>query len=515
MNRYNNHFSQEISIFHGIPAPETGILVGYAALIDALHLPIPIPQVLSLISLKHRQYEQAPWQVFTIRHQPLDTLYNHLVFALKYEGIDLLFFKKLFQQIGPKAVEKLINNEPKGVYCRKIWFLYEWLLRTQLDIPNLQEGNYVLLVNEHQQYAWQYSFNSQRHRIKNNLPGMVDFCPLIRRTPALEQAIQADWSGQINKMMKQVHSDIWLRTSAFLLLKDSKASFSIEGENPVHSRAVRWGKAIGQAGKHELHEGELLRLQQIVIGDSRFIKMGYRTEGGFVGEHDRSTGDPIPEHISARPQDVEVLMRGLLIMATTLRHTGHHPVLAAAAIAFGFVFIHPFVDGNGRLHRYLVHHILAQMGFTPPGLIFPISAAILDRIDTYRQVLESYSKPLLDFIKWEKTSSNNVEVLNDTIDYYRYFDATAQAEFLFACVADTVQRVIPEEVQYLEHYKIFKEWLDNHFNMPDKMVSLLTRFLEQKNGVLSKRARNQEFAMLTNEEVNQIEQAFASSFKRD
>ena len=83
-----------------------------------------------------------------------------------------------------------------------------------------------------------------------------------------------------------MHRDILLRTSAFLLLKDSKASFSIEGETPSHLRASRWGKVIGQAGTKELSIQELDRLQKIVIENNRFVKMGLRTEGGFVGEHD-------------------------------------------------------------------------------------------------------------------------------------------------------------------------------------------------------------------------------------
>jgi Fic family protein len=62
---------------------------------------------------------------------------------------------------------------------------------------------------------------------------------------------------------------------------------------------------------------------------------------------------------------------------------------AAAAIAFGFVFIHPFVDGNGRLHRYIIHHVLAKKEFTKQGVIFPVSASILDHINDYKTVLES------------------------------------------------------------------------------------------------------------------------------
>jgi Fic family protein len=298
------------------------------------------------------------------------------------------------------------------------------------------------------------------------------------------------------------------------LLKDSKASFKIEGENPTQNRAVRWGRAIGQAGSISLSKEELLRLQQIVIENSRFIKMGYRTEGGFIGEHDRSTGEPIPEHISARWQDVEILMAGLLAAAQQMVDNKFHPVLTAVKIAFGFVFIHPFEDGNGRLHRYLIHHLLSSMKFTPKGIIFPVSAAILERIDDYRKVLESYSHPLLDLIQWEKTSDNNVEVLNETIDYYRYFDATALSEFLFECVDYTINKIIPDEVAYLQNYDAMKSWLDDRFQMPDKTVALLIRFLEQNNGTISKRARDKEFAQLTEDEAKEIEENYKVFFEK-
>src|ERR1017187_1475408 len=71
--------------------------------------------------------------------------------------------------------------------------------------------------------------------------------------------------------------------AAFLLLKDSKASYAIEGERPAYNRAERWGRAIGQAGQQKLTPQELMRLQEIVIGDKRFTKMGWRKEGGFIG----------------------------------------------------------------------------------------------------------------------------------------------------------------------------------------------------------------------------------------
>jgi Fic family protein len=297
-----------------------------------------------------------------------------------------------------------------------------------------------------------------------------------------------------------------------LLLKDSKASFTIEGENPGNNRAMRWGKAIGQAGQKVLSIAELIRLQQIVIENSRFTAMGLRKKGGFVGAHDRATGEPIPDHISAKEEDVEQLLKGLIATNDALQDPTYDAVIASATIAFGFVFMHPFVDVNGRLHRYIIHHILAKKEFTQQGVIFPVSSSILDHIDAYKTVLEWYSHPLLDHIAWKETEDHNVEVTNDTIDLYRYFDATKQAEFLYDCVQDTLERVIPEEVTYLQNYDDFKKYIDNHFEMPDNMVAILVRFLEQNDGVLSKRAFKKEFSALKEQEIKDIETNYKNIF---
>ena len=239
----NKCFSFEISIFHGIQAPEEGLLVGYGAIIEAYKLAVPIPNMLALISTKNRKYRTNQWQVFTPRHEPKDTLYDQLVFALKYEGVNLLFFKKLFEQIQEEEITRLVQIEPQGQYSRRIWFLYEWLMKKRLTIPDLDKGNFVMLINEELQYASTLAINSTRHRIKNNIAGTVDFCPLINKTEKIERYIAKNTIENINTAIKGIHKDVLLRTSSFLLLKDSKASFSIEGENPTQNRALRWGKA--------------------------------------------------------------------------------------------------------------------------------------------------------------------------------------------------------------------------------------------------------------------------------
>jgi hypothetical protein len=499
-------------IVNGRKAPEEGLLVGYGALITHYKLAVPYPQILSLISDNKKNYEKDDWRVFRERYAFDDELYKHLVFALKYEGIDLLVFKKLFECIGSTTVTETLQIEPTGQYSRKIWFLYEWLMNEKLDIPDLAIKKAVPLIDEKLQYAIQ-GVSSPRHKIINNLPGTRNFCPLIRKTEKIEKYIQSDIRKQKNNYLNRVSKDLLQRASAYLLLKDSKASFTIEGEKPRSNRAARWGKAIGQAGINELDVNELNRLQQIVIENARFTTMGIREQQGFVGDRDEVSQEPIPDHISARFEDLSELMEGWTTTKKLLMEKEMDPVLVAAEIAFGFVFIHPYVDGNGRLHRYIIHHALARMNYTQQGMIFPVSASILDHKKDYQEILGHFSHPILEHINWKPASDNNVEVLNETIDYYRYFDATVQAEFLYDCVQDTIENIIPNEVNYLERYEEFKRYIDDVYEMPDKELSLLVSFLRQGQGVLSKRAITKEFTILEVKEIKDIESKYKEIFE--
>jgi len=188
-------------------------------------------------------------------------------------------------------------------------------------------------------------------------------------------------------------------------------------------------------------------------------------------------------------------------------------VATAAAVAFGFVYMHPFEDGNGRLHRWLMHHVLARAGFNPPGLVFPVSAAILRRVEDYRRVLQSYSRPLLNLIEWRPTPAGNVEVLNETVDFYRYFDATRHAEFLYECVDQTVQHDLVDEVRFLRAYDAFVSRVGTLVDMPHGKMELLWQFLHQNQGKLSTRARTGEFAPLTDVEVGQVEQFYERAWQ--
>ncbi|MBA6154666.1 Fic family protein [Gelidibacter maritimus] len=511
----NNYFSQQVTVFHSRNTPEAGTLAGYALLIEFLQQETnkvaPLPNRLAIVTNKHQRYNTEQWQVFTTRHQPNADIISHIIFALKYEGVDLFILKQVFLNLSEDTIKEYILSEPTGQYARRIWFLYEWLFEKKIDVPDLKIGSYVEVINPKLQYPGP-TINSTRHRVKNNLPGTREFCPMIQRTDKIEAYQEKDFSNKMLFDLKGKDRDLIRRTAAFLLLKDSKASFAIEGEKPENLRARNWGKAIGQAGKKELTLQELERLQHIVIGQNKLKQMGLRTEEGFIGEHDRETFAPIPDHISARTKDLPSLINGLLETNKMLNNSQYDPVLMATSIAFGFVFIHPFSDGNGRLHRYLMHHILIRKNYTSRDMIFPLSAAILNNISRYQEMLEAFSEPRLAWIDWVPTTDYNVEILNETIDLYRYADLTLQAEFLYACVEETIEEIIPNEIKFLEQHDHMVEFINRVVTLPDSNIDLLIKFLIQNNGKLSQAKKAKFFDEVPQAIITEIEKEFAELF---
>jgi hypothetical protein len=505
-----NRFLGPVVLFHELRLPEPATPAGYSALIDAYGLEVPLPRRMFATGAHHRIIDRDGWRIMTPRHAPAPTLESHLTFALKYEGLDLAVLKRLFLITGPHPIEQLVRAQPTGSYARRVWFLYEWLTGSRLDLPDAEAGRYAEVLDSTLQWG-SGGETAPRYRLKNNLPGTPSFCPLVFRTEALDAFAALDLPRRAKDVVADVPRDLLARTATFLLLKDSRSSYAIEGERPPQDRIQRWGRAIGEAGRQPLDREEFLRLQRIVIGDQRFVRLGLREEGGFVGDHDRETRTPLPDHVSARPEDLSDLIDGVIAFDRGAAQ-GMDAVIAAAILAFGFVYIHPFEDGNGRIHRYLIHHVLAERGFNPPGIVFSISAAILERIDRYREVLESYSSRLLPLINWEATATFNVRVLNDTADFYRFFDATPHAEFLYECVRQTIEHDLPYEADFLRRHDEFRGRIETMIDMPERTIDLLFRFLRQNGGRLSNRAREREFSALATEEVNQIESIYAETF---
>lgn len=502
-----------ITVFQEKTVPDGTRLAGWAALVHALAIPGPVrrPSCVSEQHVRGSHREEGAWAVFDKRYWPGDDFADHLSFALRHEDIDLLILKRIFEAVPHAEIEAIVRAAPTGIPARRAWYLYETLTGRTLDVEDAPHAAAIDVLDPKAYFTGKPRL-SKRHRVRDNLLGTARFCPIIRRTKALTEFLALDLAAKARETVGRIGAHLVARAASFMLLADSWASFEIEGERPPRNRLERWGRAVLQAGKNRLTLDEIIRLQRVLIEDTRFVRAGLRPDGVFLGERDHH-GDPLPEFIGARPGDLDNLMGGLLEANDRMRDDGIDPVLKAAATAFGFVYVHPFQDGNGRMHRCLIHHVLAERKFTPPGVVFPVSSVMLDRIDDYRATLQAHSGPLMPFIEWRPTPERNVEVLNQTDDLYRYFDCTEEAEFLYACVARTVKHDLPREIDYLRRHDEATRRIMDAVEMPDRVAENLVMLIRQNNGTLSKKRRESEFKKLREEEVTLIEGIVHEAFE--
>jgi hypothetical protein len=186
---------------------------------------------------------------------------------------------------------------------------------------------------------------------------------------------------------------------------------------------------------------------------------------------------------------------------------GVHPVVHAAAIAYGFVFLHPFEDGNGRIHRFLIHNILARRGFTSEGIMFPVSTSMLRNPGEYESSLEAFSRPFMSLVEYALDEEGRMTVKNDTGRWYAYIDMTAQVEALFRFIKHTIETELVEELSFLASYDETKRAIQKIVDIPDRQIDLFIRFCLQNNGRLSERKRSSHFDFLSDEEVAGMKKA--------
>jgi hypothetical protein len=488
-------------------------LAGAAALVHefAIAAPVRRPGCVADQHVGGSRRQEGGWTIFDKRYWPGDDFAGHLEFFLKHEDADFVILRRVLEAVPQAEIEALVRAAPAALHVRRAWFLYEAFTGRTLDVEDAPVVAAADLLDPKAYFTGKARL-SKRHRVRDNLLGAGRYCPIIRRTETLERYLALDLAARARDTVGRTGAYLVARAASFLLLADSRASFQIEGERPPRNRLERWGRAVLQAGRNKLTLDEIVRLHGVLIEDPRFVHRGIRPDGVFLGERDHF-GDPLPEFIGARAQDLADLMAGMLEANDRMRDDGLDPVLQAAATAFGFVYVHPLQDGNGRLHRCLIHHVLAERRFTPTGMVFPVSSVMLDRIDDYRKTLQAHSGPLMPFIEWRPTPDRNVEVLNDTADLYRYFDCTDAAEFLYACVQRTVEEDLPREIDYLRRHDQAIQRIMEAVEMPDRLAENLVMFIRQNKGKLSKNRREGEFSKLRDEEVQAIERIVADAFE--
>jgi Fic family protein len=478
-------------------------------------LAVPPPDVESHISPGARRTEiqgHHAVELYTKRYAPADdSAVSHLTFALRHEPIDLRIVVGALKAMRASELEAWVRREPTGAYSRRAWFLYETFTGRTLDLPSASRGNYVEALNPKRHFVTDRR-DSPRQRVIDNLPGGPGMCVIVRRTKRLTAHPPGRLHEEASALTARYDEAILERAINFLYTKETRSSFAIEGETPSADRTERFVAALKRSPTFDASsKAELLRLQGLIV-DPRYAAQDWRSFQNFVGETVGHHREDV-HLIAPKPEDVPDLMEAW--MAMTHRLVGSpaiDAIVAAAVVSFAFVFVHPFEDGNGRIHRFLIHHVLAKRGFGPRGLIFPVSAAILRDRRSYDEALETFSKPLFDYVQWRFTSDQEIVVLNHTADLYRYFDATRLAEYLHDRVADTIHVDLLQELDFVLTYDRALAGVRDVVDMPDRRASLFVRLCLQNDGQLSRTKRGL-FSELRDEEVSRMEAAVQGAMK--
>lgn len=109
------------------------------------------------------------------------------------------------------------------------------------------------------------------------------------------------------------------------------------------------------ANKKDITVSDILAIHKRVMGHVDPLTAGtFRKSQVFVGEHSPPAAS-----------DVEVLMEEFVTLLQSPRVKNMHPIHIAALAHYKLVFIHPFLDGNGRTARLLMNLLFIRCGYPP------------------------------------------------------------------------------------------------------------------------------------------------------
>lgn len=431
-------------------------------------------------------------------YRPDANLAGHLSFALKYEGVHLEFLARLFASLSKDDIEAWVNREPSGQYARRAGFFYEWLTGQQLDFPGVSVGNYVSALPEDEYLTRSEPLKVARWRVRNNLPGTSHYCPIVRRTPKLKEYEGYDCLAKLNELEAEFGTDILARSAVWLTIKESRASFLIEREESQTDRVKRFAsvmeRRLGEAGD-PLSAEFLAAIQSEILGD-RALRAGARRSPVFVGE----TGltEEIVHYVAPHWEQLTTMLDGLREFATTT--TNQSPLIRAAVLSFGFVFIHPMADGNGRISRFLVNDTLRRDGAAPAPYLLPISATITRTVANraaYDRALEHYSRPLMQrygdacsFGPWVECEDGvktnfRFSAYTEAQFSWAFPDLTAQSEYLADVIRETIESEMRQEAGFLFELRQTRARVKEVIEAPDVEIDRLIRSIKENRGTIS------------------------------
>ena len=491
--------------------------VGYTFLNKYYNLLLPklsveVYQDASFDSEKIVKYGASKRLVLPKSRKNLSTPYDNMVAAIKHQGIRLHFFAVIFKVVDENELTAFIASKPMAQHTRVIWYLYEWLTGNTLNLPALNSGNYVQLFDPKYYFTLSDGVRDKRTRVINNAIGTRDFCPTIRKTPEILTLAKTDVYKtayeEVQKLGKSISADIIGRSVNYLYTKETRSSTEIENERPDKKRMQRFLNAIKNAGLFELSKDKLIDIQNQIVADS-VRASDYRECEIYVGSTIQkfSIVDEDVHYVGAKAEHIESLMDGLFKTHDNLMLDGEVPSLIHASIvSFAEVYIHPFDDGNGRIHRYLIHDVMKQRE-PDHKFIIPISAAILKNTERYDEVLETISKPIMAMLDWELDAENgNRMVINNDIEFmYRFPDYTEHVKFVYEMMNSAISSDLIEEICLLLVFDVIKTSINRAADVPNMKLDTLVSIIISGGGAVSNKKRGLFLKYLSEEGLAEVE----------
>eukprot|EP01124_Arcella_intermedia_P002453 TRINITY_DN11335_c0_g1_i1.p1 TRINITY_DN11335_c0_g1~~TRINITY_DN11335_c0_g1_i1.p1 ORF type:complete len:458 (-),score=109.77 TRINITY_DN11335_c0_g1_i1:24-1397(-) len=418
--------------------------VGYLALIQHFSLLCAHHSRFSLLSPEpspSNSYSSGiDWYLIpkdTIKGNPEDPLWN-LFWAAENEGINLCILEALFKESSfPLDLFQKMIDRREGAHCR-LWFVYEFLSGKRLEIEDLNKSDCdcdCVPLLDPKVYKTSTGTVVPRQGILNNLLGNRHFCPLIRQTS--EKSTQTVSYNILNKYIGDLHPSLFLTADTLLMEEDITSSWDIEQETITYAHREVLVKLF-----EKYMEGEALTKEMLLELASKITESdvtGYR-------EHQNCVGDTLfgISYLPPSPDQVPILMDALLeVTQNLLKDEQVEALTIASIVSYGFYLIHPFSDGNGIIHRFLIHYVLKQRQFYTLDLIVPLCRAILESRSRYFSILNAIDiTPLLSYQVSLDTREVTVTTQN-TGRLYQFVDMTDWELF--------VQYVL--DVAIISHFK--------------------------------------------------------------
>jgi hypothetical protein len=445
---------------------------------------------------------------------------EHVLFALKHEGTRLAILHEALKLVPADELVRALTAQRLGAYLRRAAFIWEKANGQPLPLPwDSTGGNYVDFFEPGTYYTGPLWERSRKYRVNFNGIGPYEFCPVVGRNAALEQRGQAVLERLRTWVSDPQNQGVLDRVMNWAYLSETRDSYAIENETPAPDKERAFLQAMEQLrDQRPLSEEYLVDLQNLVITSAIKQEQAFRHEQNWLqrGGH----GALAVRYLPPRPAEVPALMDGLMRMANA-REGNVPPLVRAALVSFGFVFVHPFMDGNGRLSRLLAHHSLSFQGALPTlngnPAILPLSVAMKRNEADYLAALESFSRPARQF--WDVTFIADNEFQFDFRSsplVYAHWNGDAAADFVTHCAEQALEQSLIDETAFLQAYDRAYEKIDREFDLPNRTINLLIQWIRQNNGRMPERRRNAtDLLLLKPQQIERIEAIVAGCFQRD